>query len=69
MLTYGYGYIRVSIKPEFVKVVYLATPAINYRCYGKLGAPRSRNRSCRVLLEFVFLILFLTECSLFNLVT
>ena len=44
---------RDSIKPESVKVIYLATPAINYLCYSKRRALCSHRRSCRVLHKFV----------------
>ena len=48
-LNYGYGYFRVSIKPKFVKVVYLTSPAIIYDV-----------DRVRVWRESVFLILFFT---------
>ena len=44
-----------------MKTSYLATPAINYWCYGKRRAPLSSSRSCQLLCKFVFLILFFTE--------
>ena len=39
-LSYGYGYFRVSIKPKFVKVVYLTSPAIIYRWRSRTSLAR-----------------------------
>ena len=50
-----------ELKPEFVTVIYLATPAINYHCYSKRRTPRSglkiKSSFARI---FVFFILFFT---------